>query len=95
MSSMYENCECFEFHDVILILILGPVFTFASNYHQTASFFRHVGHINKKKSIIFGQLASAATVVFQVSCWHRGITVGFLATSARTTSEIRFNSCWE
>ena len=55
----YEECGSFKFHDATLTL--GPVFTFASNYYQTASFLTHRGHSNRKKNTtIFGRLASEA-----------------------------------
>ena len=37
-SSMYENRDCFKFHDITLNKISGLAITFVSNYHQTASF---------------------------------------------------------
>ena len=57
---MYEIYDCFKFHDVTLTLISGLVFTFPSNYCQAASFLIPGGRVNRKRTMIFGQLPSAA-----------------------------------
>ena len=60
---MYENCACFIFHDVTLTQILGVVFDIASSYYHTILFFIPGGHFNGKKTMIFGQFASAAMLL--------------------------------
>ena len=56
---MYENCDCFKLHDIILAKVLDPVFTLLHCY-QTASFLIPEGHFNRK-NYDFGQLVSAVT----------------------------------
>ena len=51
---MYENCACFKFHDVTLTWIIRFVFTFASNYYQTATVFIPGGHFILEKIMILG-----------------------------------------
>ena len=56
---MYENLDCFKFHDVVLHQILDAAFTLASTYHQTVSLFIAVGPFSRKVSMVFGHLASS------------------------------------
>ena len=71
---MYKNCDRFKFRDVILTLISGPVFTFASKYCQIASFFI-TGHFNWKKNNDFWAVGKCCSVVCEVSYWQKKITI--------------------
>ena len=67
---MYDYFKCFKFHDVALSWSLGPLFTFASNYYQTALLFIPEGHFYQKKNNDFWEAGKCSNMVFDVSCWQ-------------------------
>ena len=92
---MYENCDYFKFHDLTLtylnigpcIHFLGPVFTFSSNYCQTASLSTPEGHFSWKSND-FWAVGKCSNIICKVSCWHKKITIELSGTIAGTANKM-------
>ena len=87
---MYENCDSSKFHDVTLTEMLGIVHSLLPIITKQL-YFSYLEDILIRKTMILGQLASAADVVWEVSCWHKKIIIGLFAASAPTANKIRLN----
>ena len=88
--SVYAICNCFKFHGVTLTQMLGPVFTFASNYYQTASFFIPGRHCDKESNNSWAA-GKCSNVVAETHAGTRKSVSDFWLRLARTAYKFRLN----
>ena len=89
-----ENCDCFQFHDVTMTQMLGCAFTSARII--TNSLLLHTWRtFPSGKNGHFLTVGNCNNVVSEILCWHKKMTVGLLAASARAANKINLNSSKE